>query len=254
MNSASRARSFWSSLPLYFSMLEEPSLLADAERVPFIKFKIPALVDVELAVTQGFLNFSHALPIDIVIDRLDNRRAWAMVGEGYADRRIVLVVVDLEIDRGFHGKKELVVRKQQLSMSIARLQPREIRGCRGDTKRDNNAEAAPEDRRRPDAEGEIGMLHVGLKGTMNALFLADLALKTKRGQRGRVDQGRVAGGLAYGYSLVRDLDAKGEPVRGLAAVDPAQAAIIKRIFTEYVAGRSPRAIAAELATLGPHLP
>ena len=36
------------------------------------------------------------------------------------------------------------------------------------------------------AEGEINELHNGLKGTMNALFLKDLANKTRRGQRGRV--------------------------------------------------------------------
>ena len=34
------------------------------------------------------------------------------------------------------------------------------------------------------AEGEISELHVGLKGTMNALFLKDLAAKTHRGLRG----------------------------------------------------------------------
>jgi DNA invertase Pin-like site-specific DNA recombinase len=37
------------------------------------------------------------------------------------------------------------------------------------------------------AEGEIGELHVGLKGTMNALFLKDLADKTRRGLRGRIE-------------------------------------------------------------------
>src|SRR5277367_2435373 len=36
------------------------------------------------------------------------------------------------------------------------------------------------------AEGEISELHVGLKGTMNALFLKDLADKTRRGLEGRV--------------------------------------------------------------------
>ena len=36
------------------------------------------------------------------------------------------------------------------------------------------------------AEGEITELHVGLKGTMNALFLKDLADKTRRGLEGRV--------------------------------------------------------------------
>ena len=45
------------------------------------------------------------------------------------------------------------------------------------------------------AEGEIGELHVGLKGTMNALYLKDLAQKTHRGLRGRVGQGRSGGGL-----------------------------------------------------------
>ena len=53
------------------------------------------------------------------------------------------------------------------------------------------------------AEGEISELHVGLKGTMNALFLKDLALKTRRGQRGRVEAGKIPGGNSYGYRIVR---------------------------------------------------
>jgi hypothetical protein len=36
------------------------------------------------------------------------------------------------------------------------------------------------------SEGEVTELHVGLKGTMNAHFLKDLAAKTHRGIRGRV--------------------------------------------------------------------
>jgi site-specific DNA recombinase len=52
------------------------------------------------------------------------------------------------------------------------------------------------------AEGEISELHVGLKGTMNALFLKDLAQKTRRGLEGRVRQGRSGGGISYGYDLV----------------------------------------------------
>lgn len=45
------------------------------------------------------------------------------------------------------------------------------------------------------AEGEINELHVGLKGTMNALFLSDLRQKVRRGLEGRVRQGRSGGGL-----------------------------------------------------------
>ncbi|MFD1961753.1 recombinase family protein [Novosphingobium panipatense] len=42
------------------------------------------------------------------------------------------------------------------------------------------------------AEGEVSELHVGLKGTMNALFLKDLAKKTHRGLRGRVEKSLAA--------------------------------------------------------------
>jgi site-specific DNA recombinase len=57
------------------------------------------------------------------------------------------------------------------------------------------------------SEGEVSELHVGLKGTMNALFLKDLGAKTHRGIRGRVEAGRVGGGNAYGYQVVRTIDA-----------------------------------------------
>jgi site-specific DNA recombinase len=53
------------------------------------------------------------------------------------------------------------------------------------------------------SEGLVNELHVGLKGTMNALFLKDLAAKTHRGLRGRVEAGKSGGGLSYGYQLVR---------------------------------------------------
>jgi site-specific DNA recombinase len=96
------------------------------------------------------------------------------------------------------------------------------------------------------AEGEVSELHVGLKGTMNALFLKDLAAKVRRGQRGRIEAGRAAGGLSYGYRVVRELDAKGDLVRGLREIDPDEAAVVRRIFAAYAAGQSGRAIAAAL--------
>ena len=46
-------------------------------------------------------------------------------------------------------------------------------------------------------EGDIGDLHVGLKGAMNALYLKDLADKSRRGLEGRVRAGRSGGGLCY---------------------------------------------------------
>jgi site-specific DNA recombinase len=99
-------------------------------------------------------------------------------------------------------------------------------------------------------EGDVSEIVVGLKGTMNALFLKDLAIKVRRGARGRIEAGRSAGGLSYGYDVVREFDAKGELVRGKRAINEAQANVVRRIFRDYVAGKSPRAIAAALNTEG----
>ena len=96
------------------------------------------------------------------------------------------------------------------------------------------------------SEGEINELHVGLKGTMNALFLKDLAMKTRRGLEGRVRQGKSGGGNAYGYDVVKKVDAAGEPIRGERRVNPEQAAIVRRIFAEFAQGLSPRRIAYAL--------
>ena len=96
------------------------------------------------------------------------------------------------------------------------------------------------------SEGEISELHVGLKGTMNALFLKDLAAKTHRGIRGRVEKGKSGGGLCYGYAVVKHTDAEGEPIRGERTVNPVEAEIIRRVFREFAAGVSPRAIARRL--------
>lgn len=96
------------------------------------------------------------------------------------------------------------------------------------------------------AEGEISELHVGLKGTMNALFLKDLAAKTHRGLRGRVEAGKAGGGLCYGYDVVKRLGSDGEPIRGERSINEDQARIIRRVFRAFAAGISPRAIAKQL--------
>ena len=95
-------------------------------------------------------------------------------------------------------------------------------------------------------EGEINELHVGLKGTMNALFLKDLAAKTHRGLRGRVEAGKSGGGICYGYDVVKLHDDAGERIRGEREIDEAEAEIVRRIFREFAAGTSPRAIARRL--------
>ncbi len=97
------------------------------------------------------------------------------------------------------------------------------------------------------SEGEIGHLHVGLKGTMNALYLKDLAEKTRRGMRGRVEAGHSGGGLCYGYRVVRALE--GQP-RGAREIHPDEAAVVRRIFQAFVAGVSPKTIGKTLNAEG----
>ncbi len=86
------------------------------------------------------------------------------------------------------------------------------------------------------AEGERSELHVGLKGTMNALFLKDLAKKTWRGLEGRVRQGRSGGGICYGYDVIRELDVHREAVNGGRRINDLAAGVVRRIFAEYAPG------------------
>ncbi len=95
------------------------------------------------------------------------------------------------------------------------------------------------------AEGDITFLHIGLKGTMNAMFLKELADKTRRGLRGRVELGKSGGGVCFGYRIVRTFK-DGVVSTGEREVVPEEADIIRRIFKDYIAGISPKQIAKDL--------
>ena len=95
------------------------------------------------------------------------------------------------------------------------------------------------------AEGDITHLHIGFKGTMNALFLKDLAAKTHRGLRGRIEDGKSAGGLCYGYRVVKAFSG-GNVTTGEREIELAQAQVVERIFRDFIAGVSPKQIAKNL--------
>jgi DNA invertase Pin-like site-specific DNA recombinase len=90
--------------------------------------------------------------------------------------------------------------------------------------------------------GEIGAMHIGMLGTMAQLYLSDLREKTWRGQLGRALQGKLPGGKAYGYDVVTD----DKGAAGDRRINPAEAAIVRRIFHEFADGHGPRAIAKRL--------
>ncbi len=85
---------------------------------------------------------------------------------------------------------------------------------------------------------------------MGALYLKDLADKTRRGLRGRVEAGKSGGGNSYGYDVVKALTDSGKPERGARRINEREAAIVRQVFSDYAAGISPRAIAHALNKKG----
>ena len=90
--------------------------------------------------------------------------------------------------------------------------------------------------------GEITTIHIAVMGMMAQMALKDLGEKTKRGQMGRVLKGRIPAGIAYGYRSIASSDNDG----GAREIIPDEAAIVRRIFTEYASGKTPEAIARDL--------
>ena len=94
-------------------------------------------------------------------------------------------------------------------------------------------------------EGEIGLLHIGLKGVMGELYLEAVRQKTKRGLEGVVADGRAPSRPVYGYRIANRLEGM-KLVRGLREIVPEEAETVRRIYREYAGGISARAIAGAL--------
>jgi len=89
------------------------------------------------------------------------------------------------------------------------------------------------------ASGKVGRLDGALRALMGEMYLENLAIHVRRGLEGVVRDGRHAGGRAYGYSAI-----PGRP--GELVINETEAAIVRSIFADFVAGHTPRAIAAAL--------
>lgn len=88
-------------------------------------------------------------------------------------------------------------------------------------------------------DGKADQTQVGIRGLVGALYLEDLKHKVHRGMHGVVADGRHAGGRAYGYR-----PKLGYP--GQLEIVETEAAIVRRIFEEYLSGLTPREIAKGL--------
>jgi site-specific DNA recombinase len=86
-------------------------------------------------------------------------------------------------------------------------------------------------------------VEMAVKGLTNALFLDDLSWKTHRALTGLVERGLSAGGKLFGYRTVPMPEEPGVVKR---QVDPEEAKIVRRIFSDYAGGRSMATIAHAL--------
>ncbi len=95
-------------------------------------------------------------------------------------------------------------------------------------------------------EGEVTEMLIGMKGTMNQILLRDIGIKTHRGQKGRVRDGKLAGGNAYGYDVLPATQVNGKAEHGDRAINRAEAEVVRRVFSDYAQGISAGKIAEAL--------
>jgi site-specific DNA recombinase len=89
------------------------------------------------------------------------------------------------------------------------------------------------------ATGRVGRFDGAMRAFFGEYQLENLALHVRRSLEGVIRDGRHAGGRAYGYAAI-----PGKP--GELIIAENEAAVVRRIFADFIAGRTPRAIAAVL--------
>ena len=99
-------------------------------------------------------------------------------------------------------------------------------------------------------EGVVNELHIGLKGTMNALYLKDVSDRARRGQYAAAARGRVPGGTQYGYDADPLATGDGRVTTGHRKINPETAAVVRAIFEAADAGTPLPEIAADLNRRG----
>ncbi|MBM4779157.1 MAG: recombinase family protein [Myxococcaceae bacterium] len=92
--------------------------------------------------------------------------------------------------------------------------------------------------------------HFLLKGFMGEMFLDNLRDKTLRGQTARFNAGFATGGVAFGFRTTPKTNGVGEIIAHVISIDEQQADIVRRIFREYLNGRSLALIASALNAEG----
>lgn len=94
-----------------------------------------------------------------------------------------------------------------------------------------------------DTSGREAKLTFTVKSLLSDMYLDELADKTRRGLEGRALAGYSTGGLPFGYRSVPVVDAFDKVIGHRIEIDDNAAAIVRRIFDEYLRGRSYASVA-----------
>ena len=104
-----------------------------------------------------------------------------------------------------------------------------------------------------DTDSEQAEVLLATHGIVDSLYIKELAKKTHRGVEGRALQGFHTGGRCFGYRSVpiedptrRDAYGRPQIIGVKLEIEPDQAAIVRRIFSDYAAGDSIKTIAKRL--------
>lgn len=101
-----------------------------------------------------------------------------------------------------------------------------------------------------DTSGKEAKVTFTVKSLLSDMYLDELSDKTRRGLEGRALAGRSTGGLPLGYRSVPEQDELGRVSGYRIEIDPDTAAIVRRIFDEYLSGKSQAVIAYGLTRDG----
>jgi site-specific DNA recombinase len=108
-----------------------------------------------------------------------------------------------------------------------------------------------------DSASEQAETLVAVHGLVDGLYLREMAAKIRRGLAGQLERGYATGSATYGYRTIPvpdpsgRRDPKGNPaiLGKRIEIDPAEAAITRRIFERYAAGAGIPRIVGELANV-----
>src|SRR5580704_15340337 len=97
-----------------------------------------------------------------------------------------------------------------------------------------------------DTSAKGAKLAYTVKSLVADMYLEDLRDKTLRGLEGRALAGFATGNVPYGFHTVPVTDRFGKTIGNRIEIHEVESRILIRIFVEFVEGRSPAAIAADL--------